>query len=154
MDNISADEKYPVYDDKTSYSFKNETIKKPKQLTSKPIIAGIFLVLAGIIAILFWGSIVLSIGTILETMNTPEIKEMYPEIDEVFVQQELQVCGTIGIVLSIFPILGGIFALKRKQWGISIVGGIIGLFTLGFLVISPVLSLIGIILIFISKDEF
>lgn len=154
MDDISTNEKFPIYDDNTSYNFQDENIKKPKKLTSKPVIAGILLILAGVIAILFWGSIVISIDTILETMDTPEIIEMYPDLDVAFVKQILQVCGSIGVILSIFPILGGIFALKRKQWGISLVGGIIGLFTLGFIVISPVLSLIGIILIFISKDEF
>ena len=66
----------------------------------------------------------------------------------------LSICATIGIILSIFPLLGGILSLKRKMWGIAIVMSIIGLFTIGPIFASSILALVGLILIAISKNEF
>ena len=156
MDNLDdkfKNDDFIIKNSDSSYGFEDDSLK-PKEKTSKPLIAGILLILSGLIAILFWGSIVMSIDYIIETIDITQIEGMYPEFDIEDVKQGLQICGSIGIILSVFPILGGIFSIQRKLWGIALVGGIFGLFTLGFIVVSPVMSLIGIILIFISKDEF
>ncbi|MCJ2670524.1 MAG: hypothetical protein LN416_08460 [Candidatus Thermoplasmatota archaeon] len=61
----------------------------------------------------------------------------------------LAVCGIIWIVLSLIGLLGGIFAMQRKHFGLAIVGGIFSLLV-GFFIFG----LIGLILVAISKDEF
>jgi len=58
----------------------------------------------------------------------------------------------IGLICTVIPaitLIGGIMALKRKMWGLCILGGILGLFSFGF-----IFSLIGLILVAMSKDEF
>jgi len=64
------------------------------------------------------------------------------------------ICGTIGCILSAFPILGGIVTLKRKLRGLALVGSLVGLFLIGPVFVSSILSLIGLILIVKSKKEF
>jgi hypothetical protein len=55
-------------------------------------------------------------------------------------------CGAVVLVLGILGILGGIFAIQRKNFAIALIGGI---FT-----VPTILGLIGLILIAVSKDEF
>ena len=57
-------------------------------------------------------------------------------------------CGAILIVVAIIALLGGIFAVQRKNFGFAVVGGIL---SLGGWFIP---GLIGLILVAISKDEF
>lgn len=55
-------------------------------------------------------------------------------------------CGAIMLVLGLIVLLGGVFAIQRKNFGFALVGGI--------LAIPSVLGIIGLILIIVSKDEF
>jgi hypothetical protein len=55
-------------------------------------------------------------------------------------------CGAVLLVLGIMAILGGIFAIQRKNFALALIGGI---FT-----VPSILGLIGLILIAVSKDEF
>ena len=87
-------------------------------------------------------------------IDTSLIPQEGLEISIEQLQSILMACATIGVILSIFPILGGIFALKSKMWGIALVGGILGLFTIGPVFISSILSLIAIILLAMSRGEF
>jgi len=61
--------------------------------------------------------------------------------------------GILNIIFSFFTILGGIFALLKKGWTLSLFGGIVGIFfTVG--IMSIVLSVIASIIIIFSKKEF
>jgi len=54
------------------------------------------------------------------------------------------------IILAIVAIIGGIFSLYRRSWGLALVGGICAIF-------SPLtwyLGLLAVIFVAISKDEF
>jgi hypothetical protein len=57
-------------------------------------------------------------------------------------------CGAILVIVAIIALLGGIFAIQRKNFGFAVVGGIL---SLGGWFIP---GLIGLILVAISKDEF
>ncbi len=58
----------------------------------------------------------------------------------------------IFIVFSLFEIIGGIFSILKKRWGIVIIAGIIG--TIIFPPYSIIPSLIALILISLSKETF
>ena len=45
-------------------------------------------------------------------------------------------------------------ALRRRMWGLALVGSILGLFTIGYFGLSSLLSLIALIVLVMSKDEF
>ena len=116
---------------------------------SKPVVAGILLILAGVIGIVSWaymlgdGSI---INYVLETskagMNEDQIRNAFITF------------GVIGIVLSVFSILGGILSIKRKKWKVIIVSSLFGLFIMGFFLLSSILCLLATILLIMSKNEF
>ncbi|PJB22201.1 MAG: hypothetical protein CO114_01350 [Euryarchaeota archaeon CG_4_9_14_3_um_filter_38_12] len=57
------------------------------------------------------------------------------------------------VVLSVFTMLGGVFALKRKHFGTAVIGAIMGIPALGFF-IGALLSIISLILLITSRDEF
>ncbi len=133
---------------------KIDPYQQPTNKSSMPLIAGILLIISGIIAIAFWGFAMVALNANPEAIDIAQLQEMSPDITIEQIQSMFTLCGTILCGLSIFPILGGILSIKKKMWGIALVGGILGLFTLGFLIISPILSVVGIILIFISRDEF
>jgi hypothetical protein len=116
--------------------------------TSKPLVAGILLIIFGIINI---GNAIYTIITV-ETALTeiPGIGEGELE----FVKDFVYICSGIGIVLSIIAILGGYFATQRIKWPIAMIGAILALFTIGPVCLTSLTALIAIILLFMSKDEF
>lgn len=60
-----------------------------------------------------------------------------------------------GCLLSMFPLIAGILALKRKRWNICFICSLIGLFTIITpLFYSAILASIGFLLIIISKKQF
>jgi len=113
----------------------------PPEKTALPVAGGALLLVAGILAIINAIIIIAFMGSI-GIMAMPGFAEM------------MVVCGIVLLILSLVAIIGGIFAIQRKSWGIALLGAILGLFTLGPLFVSSILSLIALILIAISKKEF
>ncbi len=106
--------------------------------TAKPVVGGILILigaLVGIIsgAILIWGG------------------AMFLEIPVVGGEMAgiLATCGIVWLIFGIIGLLGGIFAIQRKHFGLAIVGGIFSLLSGYF-----IFGLIGLILVAISKNEF
>ncbi len=108
--------------------------------------AGILLIIAGIMALITWVVAGFLLGTVGLGLSMVPGAEGAATI--------LIVCGVIGVILSILTLLGGISALQKKSWKFALAASIIGLFTIGFYFISSILSLIALILIAISKQEF
>ncbi len=137
-----------------------DPFKQPSDKSSKPLIAGVLLMIAGGLSILWWLSIAAIDVSLIETFILPELESMVPEYDSMDISAEsikelFVICGTVGFFLSVFAILGGIMSVRRQLWGLALAGGILGLFTFAPIIpISSILSLIAIILIVISRKEF
>lgn len=130
----------------------NDTYKKRSML---PLISGILLLIAGILGIVFWiGIFTLNASTLDSIMNISELQKIDPAITSEKLVELLGICATIGIVLSLFPILGGILAIKRKLWGITLVCSILGLASMGLIFTSSIFCVVSLILLSISKQEF
>ncbi len=109
--------------------------------TSKSIVAGVFSIVAGIIGL---GLVALLLFSVRGALSIEDI------------------CGTGAFVLIILPsflavflficsvisIIGGIYALKRKTWGLALVGSIAAI-----LVLFP-MGILAVIFIALSKKEF
>ena len=125
-------------------------LQRSPNRSSIPMIAGFLLILAGVIALFSWIPFIMGDETLVnfayENLNMNLTRE---QIKDAFV-----LCGSIEIVVSIFPIIGGILSFQRKLWTVAIVCSIIGLFTIGQFVAASILSGIGLILLIISKQEF
>jgi len=111
----------------------------PKQ-TAYPIVAGVFEILAGIIGMAQGGLIAISGGYIL---GIPYLG-YYFDFFWFFV-----ICGAVLIVFGLLALLGGIFAIQRKNYGLALVGAIFSLFV-GYIIFG-ILALVFVIL---AKDEF
>jgi hypothetical protein len=70
------------------------------------------------------------------------------------VEGALTICGAVFLVFSLIALVGAIMVLLGKSWGMGIVGGIFGLLCFGVSGTGSLFSLIGLIIIAISKDEF
>lgn len=129
--------------------------KQTSNKTLFPKIAGIILIIAGLLAVLNWVQIFTYDASSLESfIDINQIQEIYPQITYQQLYGFLQTCAIIGIIISVFPILGGLFAIQKKLYYIAIAGSIIGLFSIGFIFTSSILSLIGLILLVIARQEF
>jgi len=137
----------------------DDPFQQPSNKSSKPLIAGILLMIAGGLSILMWLSLAAIDVSFIETFIMPELGSMAPEYESIVLSAEsikelFVICGTVGFFLSVFAILGGIMSVRRQLWGLVLAGGILGLFTIGPVFISSILSLIAIILVAISRKEF
>ena len=122
---------------------------KPVAPNSKPLIAGILLILAGLFGLLTWASVFMVTDF---SMIDPSLLPQEITIEQI--QQILQTCSIVGIVLSLFPLFGGILSIQRKLWGIAVLGAVLGLLAVGPVFVSSILSLIALILLVMAKDAF
>ena len=110
--------------------------------TRKLTAAGILSIIAGATGVV--GGIVIAVLD-LATGRIP----LDPLVSRVFVEVAIVIVLTVPlIILGIVAIAGGIYALKRKKWGLSLAGSICSLICVFFLGIPAVIFVIT------RKDEF
>jgi len=114
-----------------------------QERSALPVAGGALLLIAGILGIIFWGYFI-AIGTSAASI-LPIGGESFASI--------IFVCGAVGIIFSLIALLGGVFAIQRKMWGLGIAGGVLGLLSFGFF-LGSILALIGLILVAVSHKEF
>ncbi len=102
------------------------------QQTWKPTVAGILAIIGGCIEVVF-GIVVATVGS----------------LGWFFGMGWLSAFGAPSIILGIIAIIGGIYALKRRAWGLALAGSICALF-------GPwaILGILAIIFVILGKDEF
>jgi hypothetical protein len=149
-DKFSGEIKDYVQTDELDYSQK---IQKNK--FSKPMIAGILLIIAGILAIINWIQIYsIDASTIDSVIDISQLKDIDPSITTESLVNLLKNCAIVGFIISIFTILGGFISIKRKLWGIALTCSIIGIFSMGIVFTSSLLSFIAMILLIITRKEY
>ncbi len=141
-----------IENDMPSEDCSNEEIEN-KEETYKPLISGILLLIAGILAIMNFSILISANEMILSSYNTT-FSQAGMNITASEVSTFLMICGTIGIIISIFPILSSLLCFKRKLWGFALGSAIIGIFSMGPMFASTVLCIVSVILIAQSKKEF
>ena len=85
----------------------NQDLEPTSTLRSKSLIAGILLILAGILAIVNWTLVATS--DISTFTDISQLQEISPEISIETIEGFLSICASIGIIISIITILSGIF---------------------------------------------
>lgn len=128
--------------------FRVEAAKPPHEKTALSIVGGILILVAGIIG--------LGMGGILLAIDVDQLADYGLDVAGVsgIIEDILTVCGIILVVLGLIAALGGFFGVMRKHWGLAILGGVIGLFIISPYMIASLLSLIGLVLVAISKKDF
>ena len=89
-------------------TIEQDTIQQPSDKNSMPLIAGILLLLAGVFALLSWISV---ITFDISLIDISQYQQFDTTITEEQIRGFLVICGIIGCVLSVFPLLGGILSL-------------------------------------------
>lgn len=63
-------------------------------------------------------------------------------------------CSVIIGIFSLFALLGGIIILKKQHFDVAIACSILGIFSFGFFFVGPILSIIALLIILRSVEEF
>jgi predicted nucleic acid-binding Zn ribbon protein len=123
-------------------------VQEEKKKTVIPVIGGVLIILAGLMG--------LAMGGILVAIDVDDLDTYGVDVTGVtdMVEDILTACGIIAIIVSLIVLLGGFFGVMRKHWGIAIVGAVLGLFVIGPFFLGSVFSLIGLILVAVSRKEF
>ncbi|MDH7517374.1 MAG: hypothetical protein QHH19_03420 [Candidatus Thermoplasmatota archaeon] len=131
-----------------------DSFKQQPTGSSMPTIAGLILILAGLLGLFTWASYFLvDPAQLISQLNLQGI-ELPSQITPEQMISIFQMCSVIGIILSVFTLLGGILAFKKKRWELALVGSLMGLFIIGPFLSASILSLVGLILVGISKKDF
>ncbi len=64
------------------------------------------------------------------------------------------ICGLVGLAFAVIAIVGGYFAIKRRNFAMAVVGAVFCMLSFGSMGISSILGLVGLILIAVSSHEF
>lgn len=136
--------------------------QQPVIKTSKPKIAGILLIIAAIIALLFFIQIVMVDDSTIQSVSNSTQSQITQNVNMTPEQlkQGFVICGTVGCIMAVLSILGGVLSLKRKVWGLALVASIpqslLGIIVPGFslLFASGIMALVGLLLIAFSRKEF
>ncbi len=128
-----------------------DTTVQTVQKTWKPMVAGILNIVSGSLRIL--SSIAVFIGIMLFIPVATSIGPgPVPDMPRWIVPGVLASILIIGVVLllvvGILSIIGGIYALQRKKWGLALAGSIAAIFG------SSVMGILATIFIVMAKDEF
>lgn len=149
-DNFSDEIKGYTQKNELDYFQKNQPNK-----ISKPMIAGILLIIAGILAIINWIEIYsINAMTLDSVIDISQLKDIDPTITTESLVSFIKTCAIIGFIISIFTILGGFISIKRKLWGIALTCSIIGIFSIGIIFTSSLLSFIAMIILIMTRKEY
>jgi len=121
--------------------------------TSKPIIAGILNIIAGVLSLLGAIGVIIGIIFFVSVGTQPFLTDMWGDLADLgiglnFLIIILVIAAIFSAVLGIFPLIGGIYALQRKKWGLALAGSIVAIFG------STPLGIVSTILVAVAKDEF
>jgi hypothetical protein len=103
-----------------------------------PVIAGVLIILAGVIAI-FQGLLYL----VAESVYS----QTYGDI------VSLSCCGFLDLLLGAGAVLGGYMAITRKGFALAVLGAVAAMIGMGFL-IGALLGLIGLVLVLAYRTQF
>jgi len=119
--------------------------------TWKPTVAGILDIIGGALSIL--GAIAVLLGILFfipisRSGGPGPVPEMgcwmIPGIPEAI----LLIAAVYFLVVGVLPIIGGVYALRRKKWGLALAGSIAAIFG------SSVIGILATIFTAMSRDEF
>jgi len=119
--------------------------------TWKPIVAGILNIVCGALRILGATALLIGIMFFMPVAITGGPGPV-PDMPNWMMPGVLSTILVIGLVflliVGILPIIGGIYALQRKKWGLALAGSIVAIFG------SSVMGILATIFVVMAKDEF
>jgi len=117
----------------------------PSSGFSRPGLGGALIILSGLLALL---------TGIYTAVEPGYIMEMFSDLDLPIEEGVVVASGILTMIFGIIAMSGGYFAIRRRHWGLAIVGAILGMLASGVLGLGFILGLIGLILVAISRRDF
>ncbi|MFC1955726.1 hypothetical protein ACFLVE_02915 [Chloroflexota bacterium] len=111
--------------------------------TKKPTVAGVFLIITGALGILGAIGSFIGFSVVSGCWGIPGMGAI-----PAFVPSIVLGSGIFILIVGALALIGGIFAVQRKQWGWALAGSIAAIFPL------IILGIPAVILVAISKNEF
>ena len=108
--------------------------------TKKPIIGGILTIISGALGMLGIASYSIGFGDVGSGFGKGDMPPFVPSI--------IFGMSIPALIIALLAVIGGIFALRRKNWRWSLAGSIAAVLSL------IILGIPAIVLIALSKDEF
>jgi hypothetical protein len=101
------------------------------------------------------GGALIFIGGLLSIVNGILLTAVGSAISSLPGFREAMTLCSVGIfVFGAIAIVGGICAVQRRFWGLALAGSILCMISIGPLLISFILGLIGLILIAVSRPKY
>lgn len=123
------------------------TAPAPKPKTWKPLVGGIIAITAGVFDLLGTMGLIIAIAVISSSSVFITEADIYPltisGLDSI-----LATIATYLAVAGIVSVVGGIFALQRKVWGLALAGAIAAVMPFW------VFGVTSIVFVVMSKEEF
>ncbi|MFC2014017.1 hypothetical protein ACFLU8_03970 [Chloroflexota bacterium] len=119
------------------------------ETTWKPIVAGVLNIIVGLVTLLGTFIIVIilvGIGGGLLAMS--RIADLVPIWLSGFVEGVMVIIAILLVVFSALPLIGGIYAVQRKNWGWALAGSIVSILS------STIFGIVSTVLVSLSKNEF
>ena len=116
------------------------------QKTWKPVTAGILNIVAGVLSLLGFLGVIIAI---IAVGAGPFMWGAFPGLGPLtvgFVQSILVIVAIFSAVVGILPLLGGIYGIQRRKWGLALAGAILSL--------PGIMGVLAIIFISLGKKEF
>ncbi|MFC1903857.1 hypothetical protein ACFLW9_03125 [Chloroflexota bacterium] len=117
--------------------------------TWKPVVAGILNIIVGIVNLVGVFLIVIlfvAIGSGLLSLSA--FINLIPIWLSGIAQGVLIITGILIAIFSALPLIGGIYAVQRKNWGLALAGSIVAI------LVSTPLGIVSTVLVALAKDEF
>ncbi|MEM0344062.1 MAG: zinc ribbon domain-containing protein [Thermoplasmata archaeon] len=120
----------------------------PKEKSVLSLVGGILILLAGLMG--------LAMGAMMLAINVEDLEQYGVDVAGLtdMIEGILTACGVIWAILGIIALIGGVFGVMRKHWGLAVLGGVIGLLVIGPYFLGSIFSLIGLILVIVAKKDF
>ena len=119
---------------------------KPK--SSKPVVAGVLNIIAGALNLLGALCLVYVIIIMDRGASTWSSSAGLGPMEIEIVRSVLIIVATFSIITGVLPLVGGIFAVQRRKWGLVLAGSIAAVFG------STILGIPALIFTALSREEF
>ena len=115
----------------------------------EPIVAGVLNIIVGV-ATLFGTFIAVTVlvGIGGGLLSISRIIDLMPTWLSAFIEGGMVIIAILLILFSALPLIGGIFAVQRKNWIWALIGSIVAIFS------STILGITSTVLVSLSKNEF
>jgi len=133
----------------------NHDSKSSKKFSKPPVIAGIILIIAGLFFVLaLTPSLTIDNKTIDELReNDEQFRNQAQNMTNEEIKNDYFNNGIIGLLYAVFLLFGGVLALLKKGWLVSLFCGIVGIIFSGIFIVIA-LSLIAFIILIFARKEF